>query len=140
MGRESDHYTKFRRRGFTPKEDPIYVKRMKKEEIIPLLVEDYEWAIEECKSLGYESLRAFLDEQELDRGVCRAARKRHGVNLAEEEWVTRNCVDGFGYAYWFECPNDLRDKEKILESLEHRLRILQRELRLHLNCKQLSQR
>ena len=97
---------------------------MTKQEIITLLIKDYEQAIEKCKGMKYEDIRRYLNQENLDAGVCFAASTNHGGRIYGCEWVKRH-----GY-YWFEPPMFLNSKQDIIQSLQTRLSILKTELEI----------
>lgn len=98
---------------------------MTKQEIITLLIKDYEEAIEKCRNIQeYKAIKEYLNSQKLSAGICFAARERHDIDIYYSEWVGRH---GF---YWAKRPEDLTNKKSIIKSLEARLSILKTELEI----------
>ena len=104
---------------------------MTKQEIITLLIKDYEEAIERCKAMKYEHIHDYLRDDDLCAGVCFAAKYRHNVEISEVEWVNKNADNTKSpFWYWAEIPMFLGNKKKIITSLQTRLSILKTELEI----------
>jgi len=95
---------------------------MTKQEIITLLIDDYEWAIEKVKYLTYRHGIIFLDKANIDIGVCFAAKRRHKTDIYGLEWVEKHGV------MWHKTPRNCHNKKEVIQSLQTRLDILKQEL------------
>jgi hypothetical protein len=96
---------------------------MTKQEIITLLIKDYEWAIEKVSKMEYLATHEFLVNEHLSNGVCNAAKLRHDQHIYCANWVYRS-----EDAYWTTPPKRCETKEEIIQSLQTRLDILNQEL------------
>lgn len=104
---------------------------MTKQEIITLLIKDYEEAIEKCKGMRYEDIQDYLIDENLAAGVCFAAMYRHNENIAHHEWIKRSVDTSTIYHdYWHQPPMYLYNKRSIIQSLQTRLLILKTELEI----------
>jgi hypothetical protein len=97
---------------------------MTKQEIINLLIKDYEWAIGKVKKMDYNLIHIFLEKKGLELGVCFAALSRHEISIYYKDWVQKHGK------YWTSPPECLFNKEEILQSLQTRLDILKQELQI----------
>lgn len=98
---------------------------MTKQEIITLLIKDYEEAIEKCKGMRrYQIIHKHLQQERMMEGVCYVAKARHNEAIYAVEWVNRN---GF---YWTDIPRYIFNKKEIIQSLQTRLSILKTELEI----------
>ena len=98
---------------------------MTKQEIITLLIKDYEWAIRQVKRMNYDLIFDFLQKNDLCQGVCLAASFRHNQNVYSKNWVKKHQVND---GYWANTPEFYGKKEEVIQSLQTRLDILKQEL------------
>ena len=104
---------------------------MTKQEIITLLIKDYEEAIEKCKGMRYEDIHDYLDQINLDRGICLYAVVKYYISLSDKLWVLRNVDKNTIWgAYWAEPAWRYFNKKSIIQSLQTRLSILKTELEI----------
>lgn len=97
---------------------------MTKQEIITLLIKDYEQAIKRCRWRLFKNIHKYLNEENMGIGVCFAAIRRHDMDIYYSEWVKKHGD------YWARTPSSCYTKEEIIRSLQTRLSILKAELEI----------
>ena len=104
---------------------------MTKQEIITLLIKDYEEAIEKCKGMEHNEVVVFLDKINMDFGVCLYSFFKYGFNLSDKQWVVKHIdLNTERKCYWTNPIWVLDNKESIIQSLQTRLNILKTELEI----------
>ena len=104
---------------------------MTKQEIITLLIKDYEEAIKKCKGMRYEDMHDYLDKINMDFGVCLYSFCKYGFSLSDKQWLVRNIdLTTERRCYWTNPVWMLCNKIDIIQSLQTRLSILKTELEI----------
>lgn len=99
---------------------------MKKKELIPLLIKDYEEMLRKITGLTISEARNHFKSNNMLFGVCNYAYERYQEKLMEKKWVDRYVKKK---GYWTKTPSDCTSATELRRSFTKRIKILKRELK-----------
>lgn len=89
---------------------------MRKKEILTALIKVYTKALKKINN--NEPIGSTLFKYHVGNGICHASHKNFGVNITLAKWVRKEINYSW---YWYECPYDVKTRNRVIECLEYRL-------------------
>lgn len=92
---------------------------MTKKQLLPLLINHYENAINEVsKTRNLPQIEKKLIELKVNKGICNCAHHKFNVEICHRKWVYKHQRwDG----YWYTSPSDAFFKQDIIKALQFRV-------------------